>query len=355
MRKIYLVFTRDNNQWVNEMVDYVFVKTLPKLFGAGLSTQITRFTGRTFEWYRFVDEMQKLQDAIVNKKLTDKIFSLKTQSDFLQEIKAMRQLIKVNPNNVKDGNKLLAEIKISYVKMYPFYVLALFVAGPWRERILAVHGPKSQKLLDQQFKLRIASEGLLKEITNFMRAWLDPKLISKGYPADSSRFLSVAEVEEFVKRGKTPAKGEIAERLKGFVYYREKYYLLHDFQKFLRKEKIGVKENTVEAENNVLKGSIAYAAKPVKGRVRVVLNSIEMNGFKNGMILVTPMTAPEYLPIMKKSAAIVTNEGGLTCHAAIVARELRKPCIIGTKIATKVFKDGDRVEVDATKGIVRKV
>jgi pyruvate,water dikinase len=49
----------------------------------------------------------------------------------------------------------------------------------------------------------------------------------------------------------------------------------------------------------------------------------------------------------------VTDEGGVTCHAAIVAREMKKPCIIGTKIATKVLKDGDLVEVDANKGVVK--
>ena len=58
---------------------------------------------------------------------------------------------------------------------------------------------------------------------------------------------------------------------------------------------------------------------------------------------------------MKKAAAIVTEQGGITSHAAIISRELRVPCVIGTKIATKVLKDGDKVEVDATKGIVKKL
>lgn len=72
-----------------------------------------------------------------------------------------------------------------------------------------------------------------------------------------------------------------------------------------------------------------------------------------GDVVVSPMTTPDLLPAMKLSSAIVTDEGGLTCHAAVVARELGKPCVIGTKIATKVLKDGDTVEVDAEKGIVR--
>ena len=64
------------------------------------------------------------------------------------------------------------------------------------------------------------------------------------------------------------------------------------------------------------------------------------------------MTRPEYLPVMHLAAAFVTDEGGIASHAAIVAREMKKPCIIGTKIATQVLKDGDLVEVDAEKGIV---
>ena len=67
------------------------------------------------------------------------------------------------------------------------------------------------------------------------------------------------------------------------------------------------------------------------------------------------MTRPDYIAGMKKAAAIVTNEGGITCHAAIVSRELGIPCIIGTKIATQVFKDGDLVEVNANHGWVRKI
>ena len=67
------------------------------------------------------------------------------------------------------------------------------------------------------------------------------------------------------------------------------------------------------------------------------------------------MTTPEYLPAMEKAAAFVTDEGGILCHAAIVARELKKPCIVGTQYATKIFKDGDLVEVDAEKGVVRKI
>jgi len=101
-----------------------------------------------------------------------------------------------------------------------------------------------------------------------------------------------------------------------------------------------------------IKGSIGSPG-VVRGIVKKVININDDLNFKKGNILVAGMTRPEFVPLMKKAAAIITNEGGITCHAAIVSRELGIPCVIGTKIATKVLKDGDLVEVDADKGIVK--
>ena len=109
---------------------------------------------------------------------------------------------------------------------------------------------------------------------------------------------------------------------------------------------------TIDFENiKEVRGMVARKGK-VTGRVRVVMDPHGIFEFNGGDILVTGMTRPDYLSLMKKAAAFVTDEGGITCHAAIVARELDKPCIIGTRFATKVFKSGDMVEVDAERGIV---
>lgn len=107
-------------------------------------------------------------------------------------------------------------------------------------------------------------------------------------------------------------------------------------------------------KQNFVKGVIANKG-IVKGKVKIV-NSLETSvKFKKGDILISINTNPSLLNIIKKASAIVSDEGGLTSHAAIVSRELGIPCIIGTKIATKVFKDNDLVEVDANNGIVRKL
>ena len=112
-------------------------------------------------------------------------------------------------------------------------------------------------------------------------------------------------------------------------------------------------------EGGFIKGGIGNKGR-VKGIVRKLLvseyyNKIKLNKLRQekDYVLITPMTMPELVPFIRNAVAFVTDEGGITCHAAIVARELKKPCIIGTKIATRVLKDGDMVEVDADKGMVK--
>ena len=101
-----------------------------------------------------------------------------------------------------------------------------------------------------------------------------------------------------------------------------------------------------------VKGSSANRG-VVRGIARVILESKDFVKLNRGDILVTTMTSVDFVPIMEKAGAFVTNEGGITSHAAIVAREMNKPCVIGTGKATQIFKDGDVVEVDADHGIVR--
>lgn len=90
-----------------------------------------------------------------------------------------------------------------------------------------------------------------------------------------------------------------------------------------------------------------------KGKVKVILSLEDFHKMETGDVLVTTMTTPDFVPLMQKSVAVITDIGGLLCHAAIISRELNTPCVIGTKFATQLLKDGDMVEVDADSGLVR--
>ncbi|MGZ8666003.1 MAG: phosphoenolpyruvate synthase [Solirubrobacterales bacterium] len=106
-----------------------------------------------------------------------------------------------------------------------------------------------------------------------------------------------------------------------------------------------------EAGPVLLKG-LGAAPGAGRGTVRIVRTLDDASAFSEGEILVTHMTAPDWVPLMRKSAAIVTDSGGMTCHAAIVSRELGIPCVVGTADATSKLRDGELVTVDATHGSI---
>lgn len=104
----------------------------------------------------------------------------------------------------------------------------------------------------------------------------------------------------------------------------------------------------------VLKGTIASKGK-ARGLVHLVISDKDFINFNIGEILVASETRPDFVPVMKKAAAVVCNTGGILCHAAIICRELKIPCLTGVYGATKILKNGDLVEVDAEQGLVRKL
>ncbi len=110
------------------------------------------------------------------------------------------------------------------------------------------------------------------------------------------------------------------------------------------------------AERKVLVSGLPASPGLAAGKAHVILDVKHIDEFQDGEILVTEMTAPDWVPAMKKAKAIITNSGGMTCHAAIVSRELGIPCIVGTAsrgaAATETIKTGQDVTVDATNGVV---
>lgn len=109
-------------------------------------------------------------------------------------------------------------------------------------------------------------------------------------------------------------------------------------------------------DRNVIVKGLPASPGTAAGKAHVILDPSLIDEFKEGEILVTTMTAPDWVPAMKKAKAIVTDAGGMTCHASIVSRELGIPCIVGTKSrsdeATKIIQDGQIITIDATNGIV---
>ncbi len=111
---------------------------------------------------------------------------------------------------------------------------------------------------------------------------------------------------------------------------------------------------SVRAEDESIRG-VSLSPAGQRGVVRIVNSPADMAKMQKSDVLVSITTNPDVVPTMKKAAAIVTEQDGVTGHAAIVSRELGVPCVIRTKVAMRVLREGERVEVDATNGIVRRL
>lgn len=197
---------------------------------------------------------------------------------------------------------------------------------------------------------RLFAEPVFRETENFMEAIAKTIARRSGYEASQILSATTKELADYFNKGMLPSKKILLARHRASVllFERGQYKLLSGRQAAKIEAFL-----TPQKSAKIIKGSSAYGG-CVQGVVRIITKpKQEGNSFKKGEILVTGMTRPEFLPIMKRAAAFITDSGGILSHAAIMARELKKPCVIGTKHATKVLKNGQLVEVDAEKGIIK--
>lgn len=354
-RKLILIFTRDFSLWINQLIRDQMVFSFPDIWGAGLEDQIVYFNGRTTELYRYEDDYKKLSNFMSEQvPLNHYIFQEETHEKFRTGVQKFRELIKTPIEKIDDPHTFLYEILQLQKSLYPFYTLSVFVPGAWREDFIKNHGEDSQRVFDILSESRRQSEGVYKLFDIFLRNWIGQHLLQFSYPSEWIKLLSIEEILSMTKDGTIPPKEDIEKRSHGYIFIDGKINTIDDFNAYLLTQ--GLKRDNEDTSVCICKGTVACRGGKIHGNVKTLMNSTEVSNFTgDNLILVTPMTSPEYLPAMKKSLAIVTDEGGLTCHAAIIARELNIPCVIGTKNATRIFKDGDVVEVDANNGIIKKI
>jgi len=202
------------------------------------------------------------------------------------------------------------------------------------------------------FSFRDEKKVILFLCVDLMEKWLRDSCKKIGLNFDDLRWLSFDEVqkalmgdENYIRLAKEYAKNN--ERICVLTPTSFEDIPKDDWSK-IESFYVGKKESNLEVKGVIASNGL------VRGRVKIVLDARkDFVKFKKGDVLVASMTRPEYSTLMMLASAFVTDEGGISCHAAIIARELGKPCIISTKNATKILKDGDLVEVDADNGIVK--
>ncbi|MFH1253704.1 MAG: PEP-utilizing enzyme [Candidatus Uhrbacteria bacterium] len=204
-----------------------------------------------------------------------------------------------------------------------------------------------KKYLDVLTEARVYAEPVYTETENYMRYFADKLSVKLQIKPELILAMSRQQLQDYFLSGNLPSEDLLNEQYENAVLY-----LKNGEEELISDDKVKEIENNLLGFNSQqLKGQTAFAGK-VTGKVRKVFDPKSETVFEEGEILVTGMTRPEYVPLIKKSAGFITDAGGILSHAAISARELQKPCIIGTEKATKVLQDGDLIELDADKGVI---
>ena len=182
-------------------------------------------------------------------------------------------------------------------------------------------------------------EGVFTKIWKYLSDALsiDEALLRNTTPQELGEIIKTKDVSEY----------DLELRSKS-IFWREEDKIIFSFDKNI----IDSVMPNFNLDSGIIHGSISNKGFAC-GVAKVVNNIEDISKVNTGDIIVSINSSPAIMSALKKASAIVTDDGGITCHAAIVSRELNIPAVIGTKIATRVIKDGDLVEVDADKGVVR--
>ncbi len=212
---------------------------------------------------------------------------------------------------------------------------------------LTAETKKLAKMINLYITLRTHRIDALKKAMTNLRPFLKhlSKLMNLQYLEVVT--LTREEVVNFLEKGETPDLKEVKKRAEGKLAY-----LYNGKVHFIPVNAIVKKEQTTN--ENKTTGKIANRG-VATGPAIIIKTKSDLLKVRTGCVLVSCTTYPEYTPFMKKAVAIVTDEGGITSHAAIVSRELQIPCIVGTKNSTKIFKDNELIIVNANEGTATKL
>jgi len=265
---------------------------------------------------------------------------------FRKKPEAFKPLVAEYQKNILEIENLAKESAVSsfskiynnIVSAWPMISVSVIVGR-------LIDDPEIKDIAKEAYDLRHSTDKIEYQAANILADLAKNMVPSYREEINFLTFEEIIKPEQIIDQ-------EIKARQAGYIYYNGQVITGISLDDFIKKNDMEFQDEVATETVTELKGQSAQKGK-ISGKVKAILSLADINKVNEGDIIVAAMTTPDYLPALKKASGFITDEGGITCHAAIVARELKKPCIIGTKIATKVLHDGDMVEVDADKGIVK--
>jgi len=361
------IIFRDWSVILCEISHLMFTKEFKKQFQWRLTDAIYLWDGQKTIAYRDKGEQKRgILELVVSKVKKDKFFIADLNKKALEEVQEIDKFF--NELMIKKFSSLS---KKNLSRKFDDYVAKMVTIGP---KLLIIQffpmqfekdgnlESKFRKEIDLCVETRGKWDKIVGPATDKLAIKFGTEALKRiSIEKKFGKFLTIEEVKK-VLSGKV-SRGEV-NNLNKKLQSRVKYYLLAggkiwdvSLEDYLKKRDWELEKQVIRRDSQKgkdIKGLTCFKTKKIlKGKIIIVQNKREIRKINEGDILVTPAVTPEYSPIYSNLLAIITDEGGITSHAAIVARELGIPCIIGTKIATQVLKDGDLVEVDADEGVVR--
>lgn len=296
------------------------------------------YRNNTFEEYNNMLDIEQIPSVMIDYVLKHKEETLKLLENANNKCKQLENDVIIEKNfNIRD-------IITSLKEFIPFNLISNFVEKT--TIITDFDVDTKDEFIQKIIKNREYYDEIKYKIDNIIIEKIKSNISEELLP-----YYNLLTIEEAFEGKKVTIK-ELEQRKNGFVYYKENLILEDQIEDYFQKENIFIKGNEEITENKIIYGSAVCPGKS-RGHVKLVFCDDDLTKISEGDIIVSPMTVPTFISGMKKANAIVTDEGGVVCHAALIAREMKKVCVIGTKIATKVLKDNMFVEVDGDLGIIR--
>ncbi|MFH1750645.1 MAG: PEP-utilizing enzyme [Candidatus Micrarchaeota archaeon] len=350
MERLVRQFTRDFSLYACEWLAEGLGRNFRREIGSCYEDYLIAGNAKTVTSYYIQRNLKEISDALIEKLREDRKWYEKMSRKFREDAKMSRKIIS-RRRNEKLSRSVVKIAQERHLLLFPMLRLSILVPSVLSERIEKELGKYGKKVISIAYADRKFSDGVFEANDYSIRELAAKRLKELGKPPEFAKILTTSEVLALAG-GEKIDFNNLAKRSRGFAYLRNKLINTSNFMDVIKKNNYFIEE---EITGRQIRGSTAFDGGIVKGRVCKLAALEDIYKFIPGSVLVSPMTVPDFLPAMKKAAAIVTDEGGITCHAAIVARELKVPCVIGTGNATKILKDGDLVEVNSHTGKVRKL
>lgn len=323
-----------------------------KVFKRNYPTFLTVREGNSFTHYIEKETGEEMTSFILaetrkNREFMGKILEIAGQK-YKELIKFCETL---NKNESSLTNSQIAEILKEYFRLYkepyPYFMITVY-GGIFEREAEKKDSEEAKEITEIMIKLRYFGRENWNKAHELTRRLFAETARRLNLSIENLKFLKPAEIIGLLNKKNLNTNETIKQRQKCYFFHKNGKFELKENQTF----KI---EQEITPETNEITGRGTFHAK-ITGKARIINNKGDLEKVNQGDIIVLRMTTPDLVcEAMKKAAAIITDEGGITCHAAVVSREFNIPALIGTRFATKIFKDNDKIEVDTEKGIARKL